>query len=191
MQMFAWTQSPRCSSMCLFPWFCLIFEIIMSFYFSDECLFWSRWLWIQAEQPGTSSGIITLLRARMQRINGCVFVSSPYNKKIKVLLMKSNFNQYFNVLLSCKHCFELRRLFPATGVVYAAAVVPSVLPARHGHRWVRKRRREQRLRLWPYTVPAETFRLFRVGCFLHRSLAMPFLLLTQELLTIPPLASAR
>lgn len=69
-------------------------------------------LWIQAEQPGGNSGIITLLRAGMERSDGCVFVSSQCNNEIKVSLMKSNFNQYFSVLLSCKHRFKLWRLFP-------------------------------------------------------------------------------
>lgn len=65
LEMFAWTQSLQYSSICLFPCFWLVSEIVMSFYFSDECLYWSHWLWIQAEQPGMNSGIITLLRARM------------------------------------------------------------------------------------------------------------------------------
>lgn len=50
--------------------------------------------------------------------------------------MKSNFNQYFNILFSCKHRFKLWKLSPATGVIYAMAVWPSVLPALHKHCWV-------------------------------------------------------
>lgn len=122
--------------MCLFPCFCLIFEIRMSLDFSGECLYWSHWLWIQAEQPGLNSGMITLLRARMQRIDGCVFVSSQYNNKIKVLLMKPSFNQYFNILLSCKHYFKLWRLSPVAGVIYIVAIQPLVLLARHRHHLV-------------------------------------------------------
>lgn len=60
----------------------------------------------------------------MQRIDGCVFVSSQYDNKSKILLVKPNFNQCFNVLLSCKHYFKLWRLFPVTGVIYIAAVQP-------------------------------------------------------------------
>lgn len=105
--------------------------------------------------------------------------------------MKSNFNQYFNILFSCKHRFKLWKLSPATGVIYAMAVWPSVLPALHKHCWVQKHCREQRLHLWLYSILAETFRLFRVCCFICSLFSMPFLLLTQELLTIPSLASAQ
>lgn len=51
--------------------------------------------------------------------------------------------------------------------------------------------REQCLHLWLYSILAETFRLFRVCCFICSLFSMPFLLLTQELLTVPSLASAQ
>lgn len=90
--------------------------------------------------------------------------------------MKSNFNQYFNVLLSCKHRFKLWWLFLATSVIFSSGPslgAPCSTQASLGAEALQKAASA------PPAVLSPGRNLQVV--FICSLFAMPFLLLTQEL----------